>query len=51
MQEVLQLKSSISLKLGKNVGFGEWMIGVKSWSKDFIPFKLGGPQAKMAIWQ
>ena len=51
MQGVLQLKASISLKLGKNVDFGEWMILAKILSKDFIPFKLGGPQAQMAIWQ
>jgi len=25
-QEVIQLKTMISLTLGKNVGFGEWMI-------------------------
>ena len=30
MQEVLQLKSLISLKIGKNVGFGELMTVVKS---------------------
>ena len=48
-REVTQLKFLISLKRGKNVGLGEWMIWQKIRSKYFIPMKFGGPPVEMAL--
>ena len=46
-QEVIQLKSPISLKIGTIVGFGEKiMIVTKQLVKYLIPFKLRWPPAK-----
>lgn len=49
-QEVIQLRSLISFKLGTNVRFGEWKIVAQIYITNyFIPFKLGGPSEKKAI--
>jgi len=45
-QEVIQLKTPISLKLGANVGFCEWMILGKKYVKIFYSLQVMGPPCK-----
>ena len=45
-QEVIQLKSRISLKLGTNAGFGEVMIMAKTKVKIFYSLQVRGTPSK-----
>jgi len=45
-EEVIQLKSPISLKLGTNVGFGESMIMAKTQVKIFYSLQVRGTPFK-----